>query len=273
MFFSFIKKLTLATLFSLFCGPLFASAPMSLYFAQLNNNNGQASTVFPAFENNLRAITAPTHGFTSTVEQRLVDFVNKTVDNLHYSSYKLGGTHFDSERGVYIVDCSTYVDNILQTVNPQAYSSLVNSTGTYKPTSQHYYNFFHQLSYDPKNFWNKVNAVDQLQAGDILVFRNTKTHVVHHRHHRRVVRTVTTGHVMVVMDKPVKTPGAFLVRVTDSAPQGHSEDTRSHSGIGIGTLMLKVNPQTGQPSAYAWKMGSGWERNVNFAMGRPSGSG
>ena len=56
---------------------------------------------------------------------------------------------------------------------------------------------------------------------------------------------------MVVMSKPIPSDDAYLVRVADSAPSGHSQDTRqSHtSGIGIGTLLLKVNPKTGKPSS------------------------
>ena len=46
-------------------------------------------------------------------------------------------------------------------------------------------------------------------------------------------------------------------------------DAIHNSGIGIGTLQLKVNPKTGEPSAYAWKVGSCWKKNVKFAMARP----
>ena len=79
---------------------------------------------------------------------------------------------------------------------------------------------------------------------------------------------------MVVMNKPVFDEDAYLVRVADSAPSGHSEDTRrAHkSGIGIGTLLLKVDSRTGRPSAYAWKVGSRWKQNVTFAMARPIGA-
>ncbi len=76
---------------------------------------------------------------------------------------------------------------------------------------------------------------------------------------------------MIVMSKPIFDTNAFLVRVADSASAGHGDDTRSHhvSGIGIGTLLLKVNPHTGQPNAYAWNFSSYWNNNVKFAMGRP----
>lgn len=196
----------------------------------------------------------------SSIEERLAEFARQTVTTLHYSSYKFGGTHFDTSRGIYIEDCSDYVDHLLKAVSPHAYSSLVSSSGAEKPTSQHYYQFFTGLDGDPSHYWNKVDNVKQLQPGDILVFR-----------YRDPDTEQASGHVMVVMNKPTRNTDAFFVRVADSAPTGHSHDTRpAHvSGIGIGTLLLKVNPKTGQPAAYAWKVGSCWERNVNFAMARP----
>ena len=199
-----------------------------------------------------------------SIGQHLVNLVYKTVDTLRYSAYKLGGTHFDASNGVYIVDCSEYVDNLLLTAHPHAFYSLVNSTGAYKPTTLHYYEFFNELASTEKKYWDKINDATELQPGDILVFRN--------KHH---ARNGVDGHIMVVMDKPVADTAGYLVRVADSAPVGHSEDTRQHrvSGIGIGTLLLKVNAHTGQPSAYAWKIGSHWVKNVNFAMARPTGTG
>ena len=63
----------------------------------------------------------------------------------------------------------------------------------------------------------------------------------------------------------------FLVRVADSAPVGHGNDTRpsNRSGIGIGTLLLKINDLTGRPLAFAWRAGAYWNSHVDFAMARP----
>lgn len=191
--------------------------------------------------------------FFSSIEDRLVNFVHKTVTTLRYSSYKLGGRNFDPSNGVYIVDCSDYVDHILEEIYPNAYSNLVDHTGADKPTTAHYYSFFRNLS--SNSHWSKINDVEELRAGDILVFRNN-----------------STGHVMVVMDKPTYEEDAYFVRVADSAPSGHSEDTRPKrvSGIGIGTLLLKANPRTGEPLAYAWKVGARWSNNMKIAMARPA---
>jgi cell wall-associated NlpC family hydrolase len=201
----------------------------------------------------------PTHATVS--QKHLVNFVDKTVSTLHYSDYKMGGTKFDPLHGVYVLDCSNFVDHILQTASPLAYSKLVSATGTGAPSTQHYYDFFKDLNSEPTDFWNKVTSVEQLRPGDILVFRN--------KHSRG--RNFGGGHVMVVMDTPTHNTNVFFVRVADSAPSRHSQDTRQihEGGIGIGTLLLKVNPITGLPNAYAWGMGGFWNKNVNFAMGRP----
>lgn len=195
----------------------------------------------------------------SSIEKRLVGFVHKTIETLHYSSYKMGGSRFDTEKGVYVVDCSNYVDQILQAVSPHAYLSLVDSCGVDTPNTRHYYDFFSDLN-NNQPYWGKIGDVEDLRPGDIIVFRYKK-----HRH------GATAGHMMMVMDRPIKEANTFSVRVADSAPVGHSQDTRkSHvSGIGIGTLLLKTNPKTGLLDSYAWREGALWRHNVSFAMARP----
>lgn len=211
-----------------------------------------AQSIQQAFVN----LPAESADFANRIETKvanLTNAVNKTIQNMRYSSYKLGGTQFDPSRGIYVVDCSDYVDHMLNQANPRAYFSLVNGTGTSKPTTQDYYSFFNQLPYQSNRSWSKIDDATRLQAGDILVFRNG-----------------WGGHVMVVMDKPVRRNDVLMLRVADSASSGHSQDTRpAHtSGIGIGTMLLKVDGATNRPAAYAWRVGAPWE-NVRFAMGRP----
>lgn len=205
--------------------------------------------------------TTPTKSDNSFTH-RMVAMVDDTVQNLRYSVYKLGGTHYDASKGVYMVDCSDYVDHLLHDSSPQAYTSLATWSGSYKPTSEHYYSFFTQrlaAASDPN--WQKINNTQKLQPGDILVFR-----------YKNSRGRAAGGHVMIVMDKPSGDDNVLQLRVADSAASGHGEDTRpAHtSGIGIGTMLLKVNSDTGEPYAYAWKAGAPWKSNVNFAMARPN---
>lgn len=200
----------------------------------------------------------PAHINTSH-DKPLVNFIHKMVNTLHYSSYKLGGSHFDSTHGIYVLDCSNYVDLILKKIHPRAYSRLVNWSKSEKPTTYHYYHFF-KLATGRQHYWNIIDDAKKLQPGDIIVFRNKKN-----------LRHESNGHIMVVMDKPVGDKNRLVLRIADSAPYRHSHDTRPFrvSGIGIGTIVLKVNPKTSQPSAYAWSLKSEWKKNVVFAMARP----
>jgi cell wall-associated NlpC family hydrolase len=201
--------------------------------------------------------------FISSITQRVVGLVHSTIATLRYTAYKLGGTRFDRTKGIYVLDCSDYVDHILKAAYPAAYLSLVHSSGSDKPTTEHYYDFFTRLSNNSQHHhWNKVDEVSALQPGDILVFRRANRG-----------RAGMNGHVMVVMNKPIQIQDAFIVKVADSASSRHSQDTRlpHTSGIGIGKMQLKVDPESGQPLAYAWRLGSTWEKHVNFAMARPIG--
>jgi hypothetical protein len=199
--------------------------------------------------------TALPNYLLNSKEKTLVNFVRKTVSNMQYTAYKFGGAKIDTSRGIYIVDCSRYVDHILKNIYPGAYTSLTTWSGTDRPTTNDFYHYFTNLS-DGSEHWNTVDDVEDLRPGDILVFRN---------------KNRMSGHVMIVMDKPAKMGNTFLVRIADSAHSGHSKDTRMPhaSGIGIGTMVLKVNPDTFKPYAYAWKVGSRWQHNVKFAMARP----
>lgn len=198
---------------------------------------------------------------TQAMKERLINFVTHTIDNLKYTSYKFGGNHFDASKGVYVLDCSAYVDNILESIHPDAYFDIADKLGTDRLTSHDYYTYFRSLanSNDSSASWSVIKRVEELEAGDILVFR-----------YKNKKGRITGGHVMVVMDTPIGDADTYSVKVADSAPAKHSQDTRAKkSGIGIGTLSLKVNPTTGQPYAFAWSEGARWRKNVNFAMARP----
>lgn len=206
---------------------------------------------------NLDVMSLPRY-LLSTAEKKVVHFVRQAIANIRYNNYKLGGEKIDVNRGIYVVDCSRYVDYVLKNTYPSAFGSLKAWSGTATPTSYDYYQYFTNLSEDTTH-WDVIEEVGELRPGDILVFRNKNR------------SASSTGHVMIVMDRPIKDGDAYLVRIADAAPTGHSEDTRiAHtSGIGIGTLLLKANPRTLKPRAYAWKVGAKWENNVKFAMARP----
>src|SRR5579871_5401507 len=129
---------------------------------------------------------------TQKMKQKLVNFVTHTINNLKYSSYKFGGNHFDPNKGVYVLDCSAYVDNVLASAHPDAFFDIVDNVGSERPTSRDYYTFFKSLTADGSDSWNAVKKVEELEAGDIIVFR-----------YKNKKGKITSGHVMVVMDTPV----------------------------------------------------------------------
>jgi|GEM_PF-6103484 len=205
-----------------------------------------------------------------TSTQTLTALAYKTIETQRYSTYKLGANVFDPAQGIYKIDCSAYINDLLNQADPQAYSSLTKWTQTYRPTSHDYYNFITRLPNDePTQHWRKVNNVGQLQPGGILVFLSEYLH----KHHLYT----GGGHVMLVMSNPVphaNSSDTYQVKVADSASSGHSDDTRlpHKSGIGIGTLLLKVDPFTGKPKAYAWSLGGRWRSHTLFAMAQPLGN-
>lgn len=223
------------------------------------SRHASSATMCAPVRNNITKTFLPDYLMSST-EKNLVEEVRNSITTLSYTSYKLGGAKIDKSRGVYVVDCSSYVDHILKSIYPDAYSSLTNYSGSYKPNSHDFYEYFQNLSESSESNWDTIEDVKKLRPGDIIVFR-FKAKMSRNR----------PGHVMIVMDQPIRQNDVFLIRVADSAPSGHSVDTRQPhaSGIGIGTLLLKVDPNTHSPYAYAWKVGSRWENNVNFAMARP----
>lgn len=192
-------------------------------------------------------------------EKNLLDYIYQTITSLRYTTYQLGGSRIDTSRGIFVVDCSSYVNHVLKNVYPKAYAKLTSVVRTEKPTTYDFYQYFTNLIAKDRSHWQVINKVDKLRPGDILVFRYLNS-----------LGKERGGHVMVVMDKPVRYADKYAIRVSDSASGGHSLDTRKRyvSGIGVGILSLKVNNKI-QPNAYAWKLGARWENRVNFAMARP----
>lgn len=199
-----------------------------------------------------------------TAGVKVVAWVHHTMQNLHQNRYRFGGGKFDISKGIYEIDCSRFIDHLLERATPAAYACMVHHTGVAKPTSADYFSFFRQLPHEKIwHSWYRVPTVFDLQPGDVLVFRGLTPDL------RRAA-----NHIMLVVDQPKrqgKLSDVFLLRIADSAPIPHSHDTRpkNTSGIGIGTLLLKVDPTTGEPEAYSWGLSKRWNYQVTFAMARP----
>lgn len=196
-------------------------------------------------------------GFASN---NLVKEVKTVQAKLKYSHYKLGGDVFNLKKGVFLIDCSSYVTNLLQRSVPNAYQQITAYTHTNRPTAMAYYNYFQHLTKDDNSDnWQNVAKVKELKPGDIIAFR------YRHKGHR------ATGHVMVVMKspKPTKNKKGYVVRIADSTPYHHSSDTRKHhGGVGVGNLVLYANDE-GKPISYSWAKGLSPSNKMLINMGRP----
>jgi hypothetical protein len=222
-------------------------------------------------------------------ENFVAPVVRSIMSNMHTSRYHLGSNQFNLEDGTYQVDCSAYVNHVLEHSAPQAYNSLQAQTGTNRPSTSDYFHFLAKIPAEQATHnWMKVAQVDELQPGDLIVYRKNavvKVKTVHkikqvrhgHKKIRRVVHTKiihqNSGHIMVVMSKPIpdaNLPNVYHLEVSDSASSGHGHDTRGHSGgIGMGTVLIKVSESTLAPVTLSWQEVSRWQPHIMFEMGRP----
>lgn len=191
----------------------------------------------------------------------VLERVDDALNALTYTIWELGAESLDAATGVYVTDCSGYVNRMVEDAAPLAYDSLLERQQTSRPRSKDYYYLIHSIPYGKTRYhWTRVKSVLDLRPGDILVWRYADQ------------TTSTTGHVMVVVGMPEADPrGADVIRirVSDSAKSDHSDDNRAPdgSGVGAGVIQLRYKLGTGVPLNYAWRIGGRWQTNY-FAMGR-----
>jgi hypothetical protein len=190
--------------------------------------------------------------------------VDEALNGLTYTYYLFGGDFFDAAAGVYKVDCSGYVNRMVEDAVPSAYDAVTSAGDTARPSAEDYYGFFVSIPYnETRNGWRRVRRVLDLRPGDILVYR-----------YDDAVSTSSTGHAMIVVDLPVRYAtftNAYRIRVSDSARSGHSSDNRGSggSGVGAGYVLVQADPDTGKPQRFAWSLSGYWKSGLKLAMGRP----
>lgn len=197
-------------------------------------------------------------------DARLVSQVDTVLRNLRSTRYQYGGNRFDVDRGVFNLDCSHYVDHLVAKSNPIAFANMRRVTGSTFPATRDYYSFIRQLPYyQVTHNWVHIRNANHLQPGDVIVYQKYSA--------KR--RGASAGHIMIVTSTPKRDPyyeNIFHVAVSDSAHSGHGNDTRprGRSGVGMGTMLVKVDPYTGEPYQFAWKQGARFETG-SIAMARP----
>lgn len=222
----------------------------------------------PAFATSTPAdVLNSLHAQAATPASRaLVVRVDEALNALRYTYYVFGGESFDALRGVYKVDCTGYLNRMVEDASPTAYDQLRAVRRTSRPLAEDYYYLFASLPTDgsTQHGWRRVGRVADLRPGDVIAYRYTDS------------TTGSTGHAMVVVGLPQPATGftsAYRIRVSDAAKSGHSSDNRgaSGSGVGAGTILLGADPTTGRPTRFAWTLKGYWQSGLRIALGRPVG--
>jgi hypothetical protein len=165
--------------------------------------------------------------------------VQNILTNLHSSHYS-HRTKVDTEEGVYELDCSGLGCLLLKKAAPVSLKQLPIEKGYRRARAVSFYSAFTNATELPNAPWQRIPRLADAQPGDFIAWR--KWTIPPHK---------TTGHVMVVMSKPLQeADGSLRVTVFDSTSSPHAQDSRTNStGIGTGTVWFLVN-QFGQPTAF-----------------------
>ena len=160
--------------------------------------------------------------------------------------------------GVYLCDCSDYINTLLKRSSPAAYGQIPNYQRS--PTTKDYHTFFTLLKTSPSagSLWYRIRDARKLCPGDVIVWRN---------------ETAGTGHIGLIMTpasiNPSR-PDEVLVRIADSTTSLHADDTRAAgtTGIGSGLIGIKID-SSGSAVGIYWKGGiSRTAQLVNVKVGR-----
>jgi hypothetical protein len=194
----------------------------------------------------------------------LIQRVDEALNALRYTIHDISTDQYWSDSGRYEVDCSGYVNRMVEDAVPTAFDQLMDARNTDRPRSSDYYYFFKSIDIGgTRGRWRRPAAVRDLRPGDLLVWRYTEEQ-----------DTGSTGHTTIVVGVPVKDTSRgsniYRVRVTDSARSGHTRDNRGSkgSGVGAGEILVKVN-SSNQPLTYAWSLTGPFHSGIAMAMGRP----
>jgi hypothetical protein len=189
--------------------------------------------------------------------------VDEALNGLGYSEYRTTSQVWNDSRGDYRVDCSGYVNRMVEDAVPEAYDELRDARGVSWPKAKDYYWFFRSIPGDgKKGRWARPLRMADARPGDLLVWRYKSTS-----------SSTSSGHVMVIASKPSLVSGTsnvYRVRVTDAARSGHTADSRSGggSGVGAGEMLVKVE-SAGKPWQYAWSVTGSFHTDVYLTLGRP----
>lgn len=187
-----------------------------------------------------------------------------------FSSLYSHSNIIDPYKGLYEVDCSGFVNNILKEqklLNALfEIQNFINSQENIPhpiyldPWPLHYVLFI--SSQTPKKYWQTIWDVKLLQPGDIIAYYSASNKNLSSEHGQ---------HVMIVSDaiKCAPDSSCIWVPIFDSTkkPHGSSDIRENGNGIGQGTIGLEIN-EHGTPTELLWHPESKYKLKCKIAMAR-----
>lgn len=199
-----------------------------------------------------------TNGATRAVIVRVDEILNSITSTVYSWA-----NDWDETTGVYAVNCTQYLDRVLEDVAPVAFDELAASCGCARPRSKDYLEYFAAIPPgETDGHWLHVATVADARAGDFFAEKYDASST-----------STSTGHTMLLVSLPrpePDMPNVYRVRISDAAKSGHTNDSRTgtDSGLGAGEILIKVDTD-GAPIGYKWRVSSTSWHTGELAIGRP----
>jgi hypothetical protein len=173
---------------------------------------------------------------------RVVEIVDGIRTSLRESRYQ-HSTKVRADDGVYHWDCSGMTGWILRRAAPAAFRRL----GRGRPVARDFVSVIERAPADrARAGWQRIAIIADVMPGDVFAWRRP-----------RGLPSNNTGHVGIVLDRPLPVPGlpgGWAVRIADSSSFTHQDDSRHDDpdgGFGIGSMTFLVDAD-GRGTHYGW---------------------
>jgi len=171
------------------------------------------------------------------------------LNNLKETGYR--HHNFIITKDKIFVDCRGFVDYIVKSEYPSLYSKMkqLSNHSCRRVLAADYVEFFKNHTFNESQ---TINFVKDIQKGDIIAYKlhnayiqrrckNGKiiylTKCKRYYNHKCILRQ-NTGHVFIALDTPKKYKNYYLLKIADSTTFLHHNDSRTHSGVGYGYIIL-----------------------------------
>jgi hypothetical protein len=173
---------------------------------------------------------------------KVMEVLGAIQTSLVESSYQ-HSTKVRADDGVYHWDCSGMTAWILRRAAPRALRALNRE----RPVARDFASIIERAPTDKaKKGWQRIDNIADVMPGDVFAWRRP-----------RGLPSKNTGHVGIVVDRPMAVPGipgGWVVRIADSTSNGHQNDTRRDDpdgGFGIGLIAFLADAD-GRATHYGW---------------------